>query len=219
MTKNKNTTEIGVIAPKTEVFIYFDSNYHTMKPEDKIYRAYFETKKDKLYFNEIKDHSNLSDSSLSATLLRLCNDGILTKEAMKSNTYYHIKNKKMFGLRFSILATQKFNNLHYNIKVPLLNFLKNIPEHVHTIILYGSASRGEEKKGSDIDIMVVSNMKVDLKKNIKEGMLTSKYHLSVVQINLKEFLEGNDTLLLEAKKTGFPIFHEQNFYEAVLDGY
>ena len=56
-----------------------------MKPEDKIYKAYFESKKNSLYFNEIKELSKLSDSSLTNTLNKLLKDNIVTQEKTKSN--------------------------------------------------------------------------------------------------------------------------------------
>ncbi len=97
-----------------------------MKPEEKIYKAYFESKKSNLYFNEIKELSKLSDSSLVNTLNRLTKNSILTQEKTKSNTFYKIKDKKLFTLKFSEIAIQKFNDLNLSVKTPLKNFLKNI---------------------------------------------------------------------------------------------
>lgn len=80
-----------------------------MKPEEKVYQAYFESKKSSLYFNEIKELSKLSDSSLANTLNKLTKNNTLTQEKTKSNTFYKIKDKKLFALKFSEIAIQKFN--------------------------------------------------------------------------------------------------------------
>ena len=72
-----------------------------MKPENKVYKAYFNSKKNVLYFNEIKELSELSDSSLANTLNKLVKLGILHREKTKSNTFYKINNKKLFALKFS----------------------------------------------------------------------------------------------------------------------
>jgi len=61
-----------------------------MKPEDKVYNAYFESKKNILYFNEMKELSKLSDSSLANTLNKLVKNSILNREKTKSNTFYKI---------------------------------------------------------------------------------------------------------------------------------
>ena len=190
-----------------------------MKPEDKIYQAYFESKKSSLYFNEIKELSKLSDSSLSNTLNRLTESKLLLQEKTKSNTFYKIRDKKLLALKFSEIAMQKFNSLNIKIKVPLRNFLKNIPEDIYTIILFGSSSRKEETKDSDIDILIVFNKKIDLAKNKKEAEITSKYPLSLFNSTIAQFKENKDHVIIQARKTGFPIYKEQNFYEVILDEY
>src|SRR3989344_6510244 len=92
-----------------------------MKPEDKIYEAYFKSKKPSIYFNEIKELSKLSDSSLTNTLNKLVKNNTLNKEKTKSNTFYKIKDKKLFALKFSEIALQTFSDLNIGIKAPLRN--------------------------------------------------------------------------------------------------
>ena len=190
-----------------------------MKPEYKIYKAYFESKKNSLYFNEIKELSKLSDSSLTNTLKKLTKNNTLTQEKTKSNTFYKINNKKIFALKFSEIAIQKFNELNIGVKTPLRNFLKNIPKETYTIVLFGSAARKEEQKGSDIDLLTVANKKTDLTNNKKEAEITSKHSISLFQATVEEFLKNKDDIIIHARKTGFPIYKEQNFYEVLLDEY
>jgi|SRR3989344_4835917 len=190
-----------------------------MKPEDKIYRSYFESKKNSLYFNEIKELSKLSDSSLINTLNKLVKNGVLTKEKTKSNTFYKLKNKKLFALKFSEIAMEIFGNLNVGVKVPLRNFLRNIPKEIYTIILFGSTSKKEELKGSDIDILIISNKKVDLTINKREAEITSKHSISLFQATIDQFVQNKDDIIIQARKTGFPICKEQNFYEVILDEY
>ena len=190
-----------------------------MKPEDKIYKAYFDGKKISLYFNEIKEISKLSDSSLTNTLSKLVKNNTLAQEKTKSNTFYKIKDKKLFALKFSEIAMQKFNSLKTNVKVPLRNFLKTFPENIYTVVLFGSASRKEETKGSDIDLLIVSDKKTDLAKNKKEAEITSKHPISLFNATIGQFTQNKDDIIIQAKKTGFPIHKEQNFYEVILDGY
>lgn len=190
-----------------------------MKPEEKIYKAYFESRKSSLYFNEIKEWSKLSDSSLTNTLTKLSQNNILTREKTKSNTFYKIKNKKVFSLKFSEIAIRKFDDLKSSVKTPLRNFLKNIPKETYTIIFFGSASRKEEQKESDIDILVITNQKLDLKNNQKEAEITSKHPISLFQASVQQFIQNKDDIITQARKTGFPIYKEQNFYEVVFDEY
>jgi len=138
-----------------------------MRAEEKIYLAFFDLQEPKLYYNQIKAHTNLSHSSLQNALKKLKKDKIIEEEKTTAHTFYHIKDKKIFSLKFSEMTIRKFNSLNVNVKVPLRNFLRNLPEEVYTVILFGSASRKEEKKESDIDLLVVSTKKVDLSKNKK----------------------------------------------------
>ena len=190
-----------------------------MKPEDKIYRSYFESKKNSLYFNEIKELSKLSDSSLINTLNKLVKNEILAQEKTKSNTFYKLKDKKLFALKFSEIAIQTFNNLNIGVRAPLRNFLRNIPKEIYTIVLFGSTSKKEEQKGSDIDILIISNKNADLTANKKEAEITSKHPLSIFRATINQFIQNKDDIIIQARKTGFPIYKEQNFYEVILDEY
>ena len=191
-----------------------------MKPEDKIYLAYFKSKKSALYYNEIKRLSGLSsDSSLTNTLNRLIKGNVLKEEKTRSNTYYRIKNKKTFSLKFSEIAMQKFEGLSLGIRSPLGNFLKNIPKDVHAVVLFGSASRKDEQEGSDIDVLIVSDKKHDFEKPKKEANSVSNYPINVFECTAKQFIKNDDPVIVQARETGCPIYKEQNFYEAMLDEY
>jgi predicted nucleotidyltransferase len=190
-----------------------------MRPEEKIYKAYFKSKKSTLYFNEIKEITQLSDSSLSNVLTKLTKGRVLSREKTKSNTFYKIQDKKIFELKFSEIAMQRFNELNTNIKIPLKNFLKEFPKKVYTIVLFGSASKKQESDRSDIDILVIIDKKVNINKHKREAEITSRHPISVFSTKIKDFLENKDDVVVQARKTGFPIYKQQNFYEAILDEY
>jgi hypothetical protein len=58
-----------------------------------------------------------------------------------------------------------------------------------------------------------------MKDNKKEAELTSKHELSLFNATITEFLENKDDIIIQARKTGFPIYKEQNFYEAIMNEY
>lgn len=190
-----------------------------MKSEDKIYLAYFELKQSKLYYNQLKEHTKLSHSSIQNILEKLIQSKILKLIKTKSNTFYEINNKKHFALKFSEIAIDKFNNLNIGVKNPLRNFLKDISKEMYTIILFGSASLKEEQKGSDIDLLIISSSEIDVDKNKKEAEITSKYPISIFRATIDQFVKNKDDVIIQARKTGFPIYKEQNFYEVILDEY
>ena len=65
-----------------------------MEAKEKVYLAYLELKQDKLYFNQLKEHTHLSNSSLQNVLIKFTELGILKIDKTKSNVFYQIKNKK-----------------------------------------------------------------------------------------------------------------------------
>ena len=88
-----------------------------------------------------------------------------------------------------------------------------------TIVLLGSALRNEHKEGSDIDLLIVEHRSNDLEKIKKEVNSVSNYPISIFKCSVKKFYENKDHVIIQAKKTGFPIYHEQNFYEGILNEY
>src|SRR3989339_180937 len=190
-----------------------------MKAEEKIYEAYLKLKFDRLYFNQLKEFTQLSNSSLQNALNKFVKNDILIQEKTKSNTFYKIKNKKLFAIKFSEIAIRQFIDLNLGVKIPLRNFLKDIAKEIYTIVLFGSASKKEEQKNSDIDLLIIVDKKMNLMENKKKAEIISKYPFSIFQATISQFIENKDDIIIQARKTGFPIYKEQNFYEGILDGY
>ncbi len=190
-----------------------------MKAEKKVYKAYLESGKKRLYFSQLKNLTKLSNSSLQNVLNRFIKKNILSKDKKSSNTFYGIKNNKMFSLKFSELALSSFEKLDIEIKVPLKNFLGKVSREIFTIVLFGSSSKNEQKHGSDIDLLIVSDKKEDFSKIKKEVNNVSNYPISIFKCTVNQFYENQDPVVIQARKTGFPIYHEQNFYKAILNEY
>ncbi len=186
----------------------------------KFFNAFFVSKKNKLYFNELKDLTSMSNSSLQNILNKLLEQNIIFREKTKSNVFYGIKDKKFFSLMFSFLALKKFESLNFNVKISLKNFLEKVKMDSCFIVLFGSSVNNSLDENSDIDILLVYNKKIkSLDKILFEINSSSLYPLSVFQCSLKDFRKNDDKIIIQAKNTGFPIFNEQRFYEEILYEY
>ena len=190
-----------------------------MKAEEKIYEAYLKSGEPKLYFNQLKELTKLSNSSLQNVLNKLVKERILSLDKKTSNTFYEMKDTKLFSLKFAEIALTKYHKLNVEIKAPLKNFIEKMPKNIFTIVLFGSASRNEQGEGSDIDVLIVTDKKEDFEKIKKEVNSISNYPLSIFKCSVKQFYESKDHIIIQARKTGFPIYKEQNFYEVILDEY
>ena len=97
------------------------------------------------------------------------------------------------------------------------NFLEKMPHYIFTVVLFGSTSKGEEQKESDIDILIVIDKKTDFESLKREINNSSNYPLSIFKCSIDQFIKNKDPVIIQAKKSGFPIYGEQNFYGVLLN--
>jgi predicted nucleotidyltransferase len=200
-----------------------------LNPIERVYLTFYNSKKKTMYFNEIREKAKMSISSLQNVLLKMDKSKEITKNKEKSNTFYSLKSKERQYLNFTKFDIQKSNSLNINIQIPIKEFLDKI-NNISFVLLFGSASRGEEKKESDMDLLIVMNHFEDkqlnqlYQKEIKEKIeqikrkvnAKSLHPISIVLIDEKEFKERKDYLLEEAKKTGFCIYNHEIYYQETL---
>ncbi len=204
-----------------------------MHAQEKIFQTFYESSKDKIYFNELKNLTKLSNSSLQNTLKLLIEGKILEKQETKANVFYIIKNKRFFILEYAKIAINKFEKLHRNVRIPLKDFIKKIPKELISIVLFGSAARGSETEKSDIDLLVIlfqfdndliqkeyEKKIIKQIESIKNDVQTQAiHHISLAFTTLNKFREEKDYLVTQAKKTGFPIINEQKYFEVLQNEY
>jgi len=95
------------------------------------------------------------------------------------------------------------------IKKEVLSILEPYLEDILGIYLVGSYARGEEKKNSDIDVVVISK---NTSKNIKSG----KYDLSIAKLeNIRKTIERNPILILPRLKEAKVILNKYLLEELV----
>ncbi len=200
-------------------------------PVERIYKAFYESRKKMLYFNQIKDISGLSDSSLWLALKKLKKERQIDVTKEKANTFYKLKNKNKTKIYFTSLDYEQLETLNTDIKIPLKKFLREKPEETAFIILFGSASRKQETKGSDIDLLIVlhsfenadtqkvykKEVKGKLEKLRQKINASSIYPLSIFYTGTKDFVTSKDRVVQEAKATGFCIDGNMLYYDTVAD--
>jgi predicted nucleotidyltransferase len=226
------TPNNGTIVPKNGKLFKFETISSIMHTQEKIYSAFYESKKDKIYFNELKDLTKLSNSSLQNALKILINNKILEKQETKANTFFIIKNKKLFTIEYAKIAVIKFEALHRDVRIPLKDFIKKVPKELISIIIFGSAARNSETDKSDIDLLVIlyqfeNDTQQEYEKriikqieNVKKDIQTQSIHrISLAFTTSKELIEGKDHLVKQAKETGFPIVNEQTYFEVLQNEY
>lgn len=196
-----------------------------MHPEEKVLKAYYNNKTTSTYFNELKRHTGLSDSSLSRTLKKLTDKKILKKEVCTAVTNYLLTNTPTEFITFD---KERFNALKRNVRYPLETFIKHLPKEINSTLIFGSASKNKHQEDSDIDILLIIdhyedkklqeqyekyiNQKLEAAK--REANAQSNHPLSIF-ITTTKTIKEQDPLITQALSTGFPITGAQRYYEEI----
>ena len=194
-----------------------------MRPEQKVLKAYHDGKTTTMYFNQLKRATGLSDSSLATTLKRLAQGGVLDKQAQKAVTTYTLTAKPAY---FQDLDKERFRRLPREIRHPLQAFLEQAPKELHTIILFGSASRHEHTKKSDIDVLAITHRYPDddlqkayeryihrrLEQATRHADARSNHPIDLFTTTERDLKEP-DALTKQALTAGFPIAGHQRYYQ------
>jgi predicted nucleotidyltransferase len=188
---------------------------------EKIYDAFFNSNSEELYYNQLKELTKLSYSSLQNSLKKLLLNKEIIKNKTKSNVYYKLSYLK--PVMFTKITLKKINELNRDVRIPLKEFIEEVPKTVHSIIFFGSASKKQEQEGSDIDLLIILDSfekkelqelyEEEIRSKIKKINISTIYNFSLAYITKKDFQKQEDFLIKEAKQTGFPIVNQQRYYE------
>ena len=204
--------------------------FSKIRPTEKVYRAFYDTREILLYFNQLKEITGLSDSSLANALRKLRESNEIERIREKSNTFYRLNDMGLSKIHFSLFDYKRLEILSSSVKIPVKHFLSEMPRCMCFVILFGSASRQQSREGSDIDILVVLHKFADQRfqmqyerivksetELLKEKICAiSIYPVSVIYAGVDDFMNGEDRLVIEAKNTGFCIGGNLDYYEVML---
>jgi len=154
---------------------------------------------------EIKKASQLSKAAIHLILDKLFKLNLLERD-QKGKTYLYRVNSA--SNIFCILGQFKVLNNLINI-FPLLKKIIPISEK---IILFGSASRGEDLKDSDIDLFVVTHDVKEISKLIKKYSIDRKIQL-IIRTPIDYIkLEKTDSIFYNEINSGIVIWEKESHY-------
>ena len=110
-------------------------------------------------------------------------------------------------------------------KLPLLRrqaiftYLHALPQLPVFAVVFGSTAKETYKEHSDIDILIVTQEKIDAGKAEKEADELHSMNISTFQILyndfMKELILKEDKVIQSAIETGFPVLNHIYYYEAL----
>jgi|GEM_PF-1366538 len=198
-----------------------------LSPVEKVYKAFYDGRKDRLYYKQVKDLTKMSDSSLQNALSNMKDELIVDKQ--KGNTFYSLPKSSTTKINFTRFDLLRIDSLGEDVKRSINRLLKEDVDGVAFILLFGSASRNQEKGNSDIDILIVMD-NADPKYQEKVHSYTKKHLDTVLEkidaLNIhpfsafyttsENFSRLDDRLIKEAALTGFCIIGNMRYYELML---
>lgn len=193
------------------------------KGKEKILECFYKNRKKEFYFSEILRETGLTQNTTLKHLKNLQELGLIISTKKIGNTFYKInaKNPLLYAI-FSYFDYKKLNELPFERKSAINEFLDKIKIKPLIILLFGSTAKGTFGKDSDIDLLLIYNKKESeeykLKKDI-EATIGIKIQIFIIDLDyLKEqILKEEDKVITHAIKTGFPITGNDKFYKEILD--
>jgi len=144
---------------------------------EKIFRKIFEDPSKAHYVRELAVEAGVSPNSVINVVKKLEKEGLVTREVKK-----HIVEIKANVENYKFITQKRVFNLASIYSSGIVEFL--VKEYnPKAIALFGSYSRGEDVKGSDIDIAVITDKTEVGDLAAFEKPLNKKVHISLVQYN------------------------------------
>ncbi len=109
--------------------------------------------------------------------------------------------REMVGQKVLVIPIEKTIE---DIKEKIYTILKPYLEHVKGVYLYGSYARNEQTPDSDIDILVITDSKIEIKSKIKGYEIISS---TLEQI--EKTINNNAVLILQILREAKPLINQQ----------
>ncbi|MBS3095581.1 nucleotidyltransferase domain-containing protein [Candidatus Woesearchaeota archaeon] len=165
---------------------------------DKIKMLFFEETLKRWHFNEIVHLSGMSRERINHYLKELTRIKFLKHIKPKGKMPYYLANRESENFRFE----KKMYGIKLLQKTGLFEYINSMP-NVNTAILFGSFSRGDFNKSSDVDMFIFGNVNgfelAKFEKMIKRDIQLIAYD------NIKSLKRYLDPMLIPNIFKGFNI--------------
>lgn len=144
-----------------------------------ILEVFFRNPNTEFYLRELSRVLKLSMPTIISVTDALAKEGLIIKTKGKVLTTVKANRENVEFIRY-----KRVNNLESLYNSGLLQHIIETYNYPKCIILFGSYSRGEDIEGSDIDIALVTNKKLELNAEKHEKIL--ERHINIHEISLNK---------------------------------
>ena len=186
----------------------------------KIISLFYNDKYSKIHLRDIARKTKLNENSASRFLNKLEKEKILTSKKQGNMKIYKLmKNDVVYSI-LSHLDIVRFNELPSIRKNAIIYFLDKLNEKPIISVLFGSTAKKNYGENSDIDILLIVNKKINIKKAKEYVDSQTAIRISCIQIPIDEFIKElklkEDKVIQSTINTGYPITNHIEYYREIF---
>lgn len=186
----------------------------------KIMEIFYRNRNKAIHLRELSRMTKLQGQSITRYLKQLENTILSSKKEANLKRYSIKKDRTAFAL-FSLFDVERLQSLPKIRQKAIDTYLNALPEYPVFALLFGSTAKGTYSKDSDIDILIITNKKIETKPAEKESDSLTAIKISTFQMTYDNFIKElrlkDDPVIQSAVESGFPLINHIRYYEVAFD--
>lgn len=155
-----------------------------------ILRRFFEEPNRPFHIREIARMAAVNPLTAGRYLEGYRKEGLLTKSRERGHVLYRASGSRLF------IEEKKHYNIIRLLASGAMDYLEGQLNYPHAVILFGSCAKGENTRGSDIDLFILSESKKPVDLSAFEKKLHSSFQMFVyTRKEFEEMKKSNKELL------------------------
>lgn len=187
----------------------------------RIMQLFYKDKDGKLHLREIARQAKLHEPSVTRFLDSLEKEGVLKAEKDGNLKKYSIRKGRRAYLIFEMFDLERQEKLPHIRRSAINHYLEKLPEKPVFAVLFGSTAKETYKEDSDIDILIITNKKIESKEAEKEADALTAAKINTFQTTYAGFLQElrlkEDKVVQSAINTGYPLTNHIAYYEVLYN--
>ncbi|MFA6089127.1 MAG: nucleotidyltransferase domain-containing protein [Candidatus Woesearchaeota archaeon] len=186
-----------------------------------ILQLFYTDKCKSIHLRDIAKLTKYNENSVYRFLNKLEKDNILKSRRQANLKLFSLKqNKKVYSI-LSFFDVEKYEKLPHIRKTALKCYFDALEVKPIFAILFGSTAKENFREDSDIDILLITNSRIDTKKAEYAADTQSAMKVSTFQMTYKNFLKElklkDDKVVQSAVHTGYPLINHIQYYEVIFN--
>jgi predicted nucleotidyltransferase len=185
-----------------------------------ILKRFYLNKNTPLHLREISRQVKLDQSALTRHLNNLTKSGVLDFKAEGNLKKFYIQNGNIRKI-FPLYDTERLESLPLLRRNAIRFYIEKLDVKPVFALVFGSTAKGGFKEGSDIDLVIVFNDKVDTKRAKSYAEAQTGITISEFQMTYKKFIMEarlkEDNVIQSGIETGYPVYNCSAYYEVLYE--